>query len=231
MLTKKQSVWRYVMAGLFFIVFLYVAAAVAANALWIQQFDQTIRTVAQTFQPDKLTGFIETVTDFAGVKGMITLTAIVAVILACYRRFLFAGWLAINMLFGASSINFIFKNLFQRDRPAGMLIEQGGYSFPSGHTMAITTFTLSLVFILTYNNRRYRRALLLLSALLIIFIGFTRVYLGVHYPSDILGGFMLSCCYMLVATTYFRQFSARIERKLETHGIKEAQHHKQENKP
>lgn len=47
------------MAGLFFIVFLYVAAAVAANALWIQQFDQTIRTVAQTFQPDKLTGLLK----------------------------------------------------------------------------------------------------------------------------------------------------------------------------
>lgn len=221
MLTKKQTILRYSIVALIFILFLFVAAAVSANALWIKQFDATVRTVCQAIQPAGLTKFITIATDFAGVKGMIVITAIIMIVMACYRHFLMACWLGFNMLVGASGINWVFKALFQRERPANMLIEQGGFSFPSGHTMAITTFTLSIVFLLTINNRSHRKTYLIITAALISFIGYTRVYLGVHYPSDIVGGFLLASTYMIVSTTLFRQFGPRIQAVIVKKGLKD----------
>ncbi|WP_408869133.1 phosphatase PAP2 family protein [Brochothrix campestris] len=212
MLTKKQTILRYSVVAIIFILFLFVAAAVSANALWVKQFDSTIRTMCQAVQPVGLTKVITLATDFAGVKGMIVITAIIVIIMACYRQFLWACWLGVNMLVGASGINWVFKSLFQRERPVNMLIEQGGFSFPSGHTMAITTFTLSIVFMLTVNQRYHRKTYLIITACLISFIGYTRIYLGVHYPSDIIGGFLLASTYMIVSTTLFRQFGPRIQK-------------------
>jgi len=87
----------------------------------------------------------------------------------------------------------VLKTAFQRARPdIQHLIAVGGYSFPSGHAMVATVFYGMLGYLIWLNLReRSKTAWIVpvLTALLIFSIGVSRIYLGVHFPSDVLAGF------------------------------------------
>ena len=89
----------------------------------------------------------------------------------------------------------LIKEILQRPRPeeALHLIQQGGFSFPSGHAMTgLVFYGLVLYFFLSsIKNSSTRRVLLAVGVVYIFFIGFSRIYLGVHYPSDVLAGWCL----------------------------------------
>ena len=89
----------------------------------------------------------------------------------------------------------LIKEILQRPRPeeALHLIRQGGFSFPSGHAMTgLVFYGLVLYFFLSsIKNSSTRRVLLSVGVVYIFFIGFSRIYLGVHYPSDVLAGWCL----------------------------------------
>lgn len=109
----------------------------------------------------------------------------------------FSAMIAVNLLL-SSGINEGLKNIFRRIRPEiHQLISIGGYSFPSGHSMVSMSFYGFLIFLCFKNyknNVRYLIALLL--SLLIFLIGLSRIYLGVHYPSDVAGGFSLGMLWL-----------------------------------
>ncbi len=89
----------------------------------------------------------------------------------------------------------LIKEIVQRNRPEETLhlIQQGGYSFPSGHAMTgLVFYGLTLYFILSFIKKSSIRWMLLAIGVTYIFlIGFSRIYLGVHYPSDVLAGWCL----------------------------------------
>ena len=83
------------------------------------------------------------------------------------------------------------KLIFQRPRPdLPHLVPAGGYSFPSGHATATAAlfFTLALVYCRHSGSRSGRVLVLSIAALLALLVGISRVYLGVHYPSDVVAG-------------------------------------------
>lgn len=101
-------------------------------------------------------------------------------------------------------LNFGLKLVFQRPRPSVLhLVEESGYSFPSGHAMTVTTFGILLLFFLWQSKLSKSMKILgsIFLSLLILLVSLSRVYLGVHYASDILAGFLLGsafsffCCY------------------------------------
>lgn len=101
-------------------------------------------------------------------------------------------------------LNIILKNIIQRPRPEGYrLIDESGYSFPSGHSMVSTAFYGLLLYLILRNvkNKKIRYISCTLICILILAIGFSRIYLGVHYASDVLGGFLISIAYLIVFTT------------------------------
>ena len=101
--------------------------------------------------------------------------------------------------------NTIIKNIIRRDRPEVLrLISQGGYSYPSGHTM-ITMCCYGYLFYYVFNfvkNKYLRIILLIVLSLLIISIPISRIYLGVHYFSDIIGGLLLGGCILFIVIKY-----------------------------
>ncbi|MGV3243928.1 phosphatase PAP2 family protein [Staphylococcus sp. 11261D007BR] len=128
-------------------------------------------------------------TQIGEVWMMITLSLIVAVLLLLYRYKVEALFFALTMILSGIS-NPILKNIFDRERPTILrLIDISGFSFPSGHAMGSTAFFGSLIYI---SHRilkgKSKSFVIALSVLFIILISSSRVYLGVHYPTDILAG-------------------------------------------
>ena len=94
----------------------------------------------------------------------------------------------------------VIKRLWRRARPAVIkpLIEATGFSFPSGHAATAAAFYLSLAFILNRHLKTQGRIVNAVAATLIALVALSRVYLGVHYASDVLGGIVLGAGWAFV---------------------------------
>jgi undecaprenyl-diphosphatase len=92
---------------------------------------------------------------------------------------------------GTSLLNQLLKLFYRRDRPFEFFrIDKGGFSFPSGHSMAAMGIYLILATILTEQYPRRKWLIWCASMSMVILIGWSRLYLGVHWPTDILGGYI-----------------------------------------
>jgi undecaprenyl-diphosphatase len=128
-------------------------------------------------------------------------TLIFLIFFALLRNWLSFLHLALASL-GSGLLSFVFKNHFMRPRPDIVipLVEVTSYSYPSGHSLAAASFYLSLTIIgCRYVSSGIKRTILFcISSILIISVGLSRIYLGVHYPSDVLGGLTLGCAWALI---------------------------------
>ena len=121
-------------------------------------------------------------------------------------------FLFIVVVAGSPLLNLVLKEIFQRARPdLNRLIEISGYSFPSGHAMNAFTVYGILTFLLWRHifNRTGRSLLLLFSTFVVFMIGISRIYLGVHYPSDIIGGYLASGCWLATSIWVFQWYMER----------------------
>lgn len=140
------------------------------------------------------------VTALGGVT-VLTLVALLAVafllLRARYRQALFTA-LATG---GGALVGQALKTLFARARPEIVphLVEVNSLSFPSGHSMnsAIVYLTLAVLLARGFEERRLRAFVIGVATLLVLMIGFTRVYLGVHFPSDVLAGWSVGAAWAL----------------------------------
>nr|WP_233276251.1 phosphatase PAP2 family protein [Schinkia azotoformans] len=113
---------------------------------------------------------------------------------------------------GSNILFLLLKLYFHRARPdLHRLIEVSGYSFPSGHATNACTLYGILTFLLWRHirTRLGRTILIVLSAMMIFTIGISRIYLGVHYPSDILAGYFLSVLWLTTAIWFYQQYQER----------------------
>lgn len=113
----------------------------------------------------------------------------------------------VSMMILEVLFNVVLKLFFSRPRPMEFqMIEETGYSFPSGHMMASTMFYGLCIYFLWQTNCKKSLKILgtILLTFLILSIGMSRVYLGVHYMSDILGGFLLSLCILSFGIFFYR---------------------------
>lgn len=121
-------------------------------------------------------------------------------------------------LFGIRFENQWFKSLFERDRPMfDRVIEIHGYSFPSGHAMISIAFFGFLAFLLVQNYslmRSFKKLLYWLTAIFVVLVGFSRVYLGVHYPTDVLGGFAAGGTWLLICVLLYKMLVGLVKRKV-----------------
>jgi undecaprenyl-diphosphatase len=113
---------------------------------------------------------------------------------------------------GSAVINQVLKSIFHRVRPnLHRLIDVSGYSFPSGHAMNAFTVYVIISFLLWRHipSKLGRSILIFLSILMILAIGISRIYLGVHYPSDIIGGYFASGFWLAIAIWVFQFYKEK----------------------
>lgn len=117
---------------------------------------------------------------------------------------------------GAASLSLLFKRLIERERPdvVGRLVEVSGFSYPSGHALASTAIYLTLALLATRITiaLRERVAAAILAILVVLAIGSSRMYLGVHYPSDVAAGMLLGTSWALLVSALL-DFEAQYRRR------------------
>ncbi|MPY66170.1 phosphatase PAP2 family protein [Deinococcus sp. SDU3-2] len=135
-------------------------------------------------------------------RGMVPVTLVL--VLLFYRvRHRLGYFLAIS-LGGVALINVLLKNVFDRSRPAFWtpILPEPDYSFPSGHAMFASALATSLVVLLW--PTRWRAPALILGVLYVLGMMWSRVYIGVHYPTDVLGGALFSLAWVVALTRALR---------------------------
>lgn len=164
--------------------------------------DRYAQEVAFRWRTPPLTVFMRFVSHFGKLWVLTILSAAVAGALLWARshRRLYA--FAATVV-GGAILNPALKEVYGRARPSGieMLGTAHGYSFPSGHAMGATLLFGSLAYVIYFSidhSRRLRVLAVTLCALLIVVIGASRVYLGVHYLSDVVAGFAAGLCWLAV---------------------------------
>ncbi len=104
-------------------------------------------------------------------------------------------------------IQIILKNIFTRSRPLDIvLIKEKGYSFPSGHSLTSMAF-YGLIIYLIYNSKLKRQEKIIyitLFSIFILIVGLSRIYLGVHFFTDVVGGFTFSICFLIIYTSIIK---------------------------
>jgi undecaprenyl-diphosphatase len=142
---------------------------------------------------------------FLGSTGLVTCAAVVfGIYLVWRRRF---AWLAATLasVFGGMLLNKMLKLAFQRPRPFfdDPIVAFTGYSFPSGHTMAATVLygVLAAYFFARTPDRRSRVLIVLAAGFLIALVGFSRMYLGAHYLSDVLAAMAEGLAWISICLT------------------------------
>lgn len=148
-----------------------------------------------------LTVLMRTITKLSDTTFIIILAIILTFLfLFQWKNTKIAKLIPCNLI-AIAALNQILKLIFQRERPIGYrLIEMTGYSFPSGHAMVSMAFYGLLIYIIyrLVKNKKVRNTLIIINVLIIILIGISRVYLGVHYLSDVLTGYSISIIYLLL---------------------------------
>lgn len=159
--------------------------------------DSYLYNLISILRCDFLTDFFKNITKFANFNFI---TIFIIIIFIVVKNKWIGILLAANSINGVI-INKILKSIFVRPRPNVLrLIKQGGYSFPSGHAMASFIF-YGMIIYLIYNtkiNRKLKIIITILLSLVIFFVGLSRVYLGVHYVSDIISGYLFSFIYLII---------------------------------
>lgn len=162
---------------------------------YIENFDNSFYDLITKIASDKLTMFFKIVTHLGDAIFLIAITIILVIFIKERNLKLYV---ALNLIC-SFLINASCKLIFARQRPVGInLILEDGYSFPSGHAMVATAFYGYLIYLIftKIKNRKVKYPLIILLALIILTVAVSRVYLGVHFASDILAGMILASVYL-----------------------------------
>lgn len=157
------------------------------------------RIVVEGMRADWLTPIMETISELATPVVLVAMLLVVAAF-APGRR---PGRCAALNLVLVTLLNLLLKQVVQRPRPDGFrLVAEMGYSFPSGHSMVAMGFYGLLLWMVWHYERdsAKRWPCCVGFALLIVAVGFSRIYLGVHYASDVLAGFCVSIAWLVFYT-------------------------------
>lgn len=145
-----------------------------------------------------------------GDGWVVVLATVGGVALLALRSRLWAGFFGIAVA-GAAALNQALKHLIGRVRPENPepLAMAHGYAFPSGHAMATTAFALGLFFVVRALSPRHQWTAGAVGVVFVGFVGASRVYLGVHYPTDVLAGWALATGWVVLLATVAAQWTRR----------------------
>ena len=189
--------YKWIIFFAFFVIFLAIAEDVFEQEIF--EFDSVVYNFLVNNRNEVLNNFFKIITQFGSAIVLIIITILCVIFIRDkkYKILVPANLVTIAI------INIVLKNFFLRPRPDELrLIEETGYSFPSGHAMASTAFYGLLIYIVheKVENKILRNTICIMLGLLILLISISRIYVGVHYTSDVIAGTCFSIAYLILIT-------------------------------
>lgn len=197
---KKFSIFVVVLCLILFSIICYGVLSYDSLVIDTKVYSFIINNIMN----DGLTLILKVITELGGVA--FTVLAGVLIFMFCKKN----RWFITIDLVGVTLVNQVIKHIIRRPRPNVLrLVEESGYSFPSGHSMVSMAFYGIIIYLVYKNvsNKYLKWILIILLSLLILSIGFSRIYVGVHYFTDVAGGFLLGLAYLII---YINIYNKRI---------------------
>ena len=200
---NKQT---FLMKGSFaLLLFVIIGYVVKFYPEMLINFDQPIQTVIRGNLSDYLTIFFKAITHLIDIPVIITWVLIVAFIFYCKQWKIESFFMLGNLTF-AGILIVTFKNIYQRPRPEILhLVEEKGFSFPSGHSLAVTIMvgTLIVIFSQRIKNQVWRKVVQIGLGIYLVSVLVSRIYLGVHYPSDVIASLCMGLGVLFMEFPYY----------------------------
>lgn len=174
--------------------------------------DYKLITFSTKIRNKGLTNFFKILTYF----GSIATLAILAVIMAIVCKPIWVKIFSVVNIGAVAVFCWVVKHIIQRPRPEGVaLITETGFSFPSAHAMGSVVFYGFLIFLMWkyLKNKPLNIVFSIVLPILTVFVGYSRIYLGVHYFTDIIVGFVSGVAYLAVAIFVFELLDKKIKFK------------------
>jgi len=190
---------KWIIIGL---ILLFVLLSILICTNLIKPFDTFMYELITLGMNDIVTIIYKVIT-FLGSTLFIVLLCVFFLILFIILKKKNIGLIISSVLIISTIFNNLLKIIFCRTRPDVIkLVHESSYSFPSGHTMASVSMYGILIYILVKSNinKKIKVTLITILSVLPILVGLSRVYLGAHYISDIIGGFLVSIILLLIET-------------------------------
>lgn len=195
MMNKIKNISKWIVCGIGILIFATIVVMLLTNN--VTSLDNSIYNIIISSKSDAMTMFMTIITMMCNTEFIIVATLLLVLLIKNKK---IGGMIASNVVL-CSVINTIIKHIFLRPRPVGIkLIEQGGYSFPSGHSMMAVAFYGLLIYIIW--NTKWKNVWKIFTTtlliILILLIGISRIYVGVHFASDVIAGLSISLSYLII---------------------------------
>ncbi|BAP85363.1 membrane-associated phospholipid phosphatase [Paucilactobacillus hokkaidonensis JCM 18461] len=200
-LSRSQTVLFIIACAVFVTLF----SGVSLHASWVKSFDMTLIRQIRFPQTDWKSMLLTWYTTFFNTLPMSVIVVIGTIIFAIEHRTTTALFFILIPSIG-SLVNAGIKHIVARPRPnVDQLMHYGGYSFPSGHAIGATLILGAVIVLVQYYViLRWQRWLTnTILLIMIILVGYSRIYVGVHYPSDVVAGFCLGYIILMLGQMAF----------------------------
>jgi membrane-associated phospholipid phosphatase len=225
---RKKKPWLSIFTIEFLFVLLLLLALIvfvyAVRIVFVLKtttFDENIFTVVASYTTSARTAFMNFIT-FLGKHTLLIPLNLLMIGVFIYRK---QKWFAIriaSLALSSVALSFSLKEFFRRDRPLlPVLGDARGYSFPSGHALIGIVFYGLLIYVIWHEVKQkwLRVFLTVFFILLILLISFSRIYLRVHYPSDVIAGMALGFIWLVLSLRIIH----RIEKKYIANRVRNAE--------
>ena len=229
---KKDPIQPYLMASVITAIpFILICLTAMIDVDFLTVIDQNIGQHLYQWGPAPFTTFVQSFTLIGNAQGIIPLTMIIAgIFYYISRKWQVFLWIVFTILVGVGPVVDLIKHIIQRTRPSYLthLVDQGGYSFPSGHaTGAVLAWGILAFLTWYYFKDKYPKMLPYLigfTIFMVVAISASRLYLGVHYLSDIIAGWSIGATWLILCLNYFNLFIAdkiALENEVKDNHLKE----------
>src|SRR5699024_90087 len=221
--TAQSTSFLFISIGIiFFILFGVVSLGVYTENNWLNSIDLTMIEVIQSNVTDTKTIFLLGLTEIGNIRLIIILTIGFVIFLFIKKWYVAGFWFGGTILFCAAIGTKLIKKVIDRTRPDILpLVEKTTESFPSGHATSATIFygLLGLALILLTSRLWKKIVIGFVTFTLIGFILMTRIYLGVHFPSDVIAGFLYGLATVFISLGVYQLVHRQLQQIVKQFGI------------
>lgn len=184
---------------------LFIVLCILVKFDLLSNIDESVYKFITSNMNDTTTNIYKVITFFGSTIFMVGLCVLLLVLFIILKKNIY-GYIISGTLIFSTTMNNVIKVIIRRERPIYMIVRETTFSFPSGHTMASVSMYGILIYLINKSNKNKKLKIILsiILGMIPLMVATSRIYLGAHYFSDILGAIMLATIVLLISTKYIK---------------------------